>query len=425
MAKVSFFTVGCKLNQYETELIARQLEQRGFERVDWAEEADLYIVNSCNVTHKAAADSRRKLFGVKKQYPRARAVAIGCYADLHKDELDDLNQIDLVISNDHKDHIISRLAQLFPEIEADQVSLDEVILDRMNGRSRALVNVQTGCNQGCSYCIIPKARGTEKSRSVENVVGEIKALEASGYREVILTGVHVGRYAEDATKLSGLLYNLLERTAIERIRLSSLEVNEINHELIDITANSGRICRHFHVPLQSGSDKILRMMNRPYKLDFYRHKIEKIKERIPGVMIGADVIVGFPGEGENEFRETLELIENSPIDYLHVFSYSDHPEARSFTFEDKLTPPEIKSRNRILTEIGDLKWKSFLQKQMSEKLKVLFESRYCNETGTLTGLSDNYIRVKTEASSKHCNQIRDVEPESIVGRHMIGRVITQ
>ena len=424
MAKVSFFTVGCKLNQYETELIARRLKQCGFERVDWAEDADLYIVNSCNVTHKAAADSRRKLFGVKKKHPRSKAVAIGCYAQLKKEDLSGLEEIDLVLGNDEKDQVLARLNHLFPEISADMPSLEDSVLDGMSNRSRALVKVQDGCNQNCSYCIIPKARGHEISRPIEKILEEVRALKNNGYREVILTGVHVGRYRENGTALGGLVRRIITDTEIDRIRLSSLEVNEIESDLIQTVEQSGRVCRHFHIPLQSGSDRILRSMNRPYSTKKYRDIIDQIKSRIPGVMIGADLIVGFPGEGDREFAESLEFVENSPIDYLHVFSYSDHPEARSFSFDGKLDPPEIKTRNRIVTDLGDLKWKSFIHSQLDSELEVLFEKRYFHKNGAVSGLSDNYIRIESTAGPEFCNQICRVRPEAVCGRKLIGKIIS-
>lgn len=424
MAKVSFFTVGCKLNQYETELIASQLEKHGFERVEWAEEADLYIVNSCNVTHKAAADSRRKLFGVKKKHPRAKAVAIGCYAHLRKGDLDDLEEVDLVLGNDEKDQVFTRLAHLFPEISADQPSLEESVLNGMGNRSRALVKVQNGCNQNCSYCVIPKARGHEVSRPIEKILEEVRALKNNGYREVILTGVHVGRYRENGTALGGLVRRIVTDTDIDRIRLSSLEVNEIESELIQTVEQSGRVCRHFHIPLQSGSDKILRSMNRPYRGKQYKSIIENIKSRIPGVMVGADLIVGFPGESDKEFAESLEFVENSPIDYLHVFSYSDHPEARSFSFDGKLDPPEIKTRNRIMTDLGELKWKNFINSQLDSELDVLFEKRYCHKTGTISGFSDNYIRIESTAGPEFCNTLCRVKPISVSGRKLVGTIIS-
>lgn len=423
MAKVSFYTVGCKLNQYETELIAEKLEKLGFERVDWAEDADLYIINSCMVTHRAAADSRRKMLAARKKSPHAKVVITGCYAQIERQSLEDIVDIDLVIGNDQKEELILRLIHLFPEIAADDLTSGDNKVRGLYKHTRALIKIQDGCNQKCSYCVIPLGRGSEKSRAEAEIIDEIKLVRENGFKEIVLTGVHVGRYSSGGADLAGLLRLILDQTDIPRIRLSSLEVNEISPELIDLAAKTERLCPHFHIPLQSGSDKILGAMNRPYKTARYHDTITKIKACHERMMIGADVIVGFPGEGEAEFEEMMTFVENSPIDYLHVFSYSDHPQAASFQFNGKVLSKVIKRRNSLLTDLGDLKWRNFLSSQLDSRLPVLIEKRLTRETEMLTGLSDNYIRVECEGSGELFNQIRMIRPVEISGRRLVGRLV--
>jgi len=420
--KVSFYTVGCKLNQYETELIAQKMIDLGFERVDWAESADIYIINSCSVTMKAAADSRRKLFAAKRMSPDAIVIMTGCYAQIQAQLLDKMPEVDLVVSNDDKDKIISMISQIYPGINADLYENGSPLLRSLYKHSRALIKIQDGCNQKCSYCVIPLGRGAERSRDYREIIEEIRLVSFNRYKEVILTGVHIGRYQFEGDNLTSLLSRILDETEIERIRLSSVEVNEFDDELIWLSARNKRICPHFHIPLQSGSDKILRSMNRPYKTDRYRAVTERLKSEVANSMVGADIIVGFPGEGEEDFGRTLEFVENSNIDYLHVFSYSDHPQARSFNFDGKLASHIIKERNRILTGLGNRKWDKFLESQMKRDLPVLFEKRFARNSGMLTGLSDNYIRVECDGGEDCFNTIQNVTPKEIIDGRIRGEL---
>lgn len=423
MAKVSFFTVGCKLNQYETELIAQRLSSLGFERVDWAESADLYIVNSCSVTKKAAADSRRKLFAARRNSPNAVIIITGCYAQIQEELLEKMPEVDLVVSNEDKDQIIAKIARIYPDIIADQFIDTNPCLKSFYHHSRALIKIQDGCNQNCSYCVVPLGRGRELSRSVREILEEIRGVHDNGYKEIILTGVHIGRYINEETNLSRLVKHILDETDIPRIRLSSVEVNEIDNELIKLASENDRICPHFHIPLQSGSDRILKSMRRPYKTADYLEVAEKLKSRVSNAMIGADIIVGFPGEDDPQFHETMSFVENSPIDYLHVFSYSDHPEAKSFVFPGKVIAQIIKKRNALLSGLGNLKWSNFIKSQMHRTHQILFEKRFAKESGRLTGLSDNYIRVECEGPEDFFNTIQNIKPVSISNSKIIGEII--
>ncbi|NIP42312.1 MAG: tRNA (N(6)-L-threonylcarbamoyladenosine(37)-C(2))-methylthiotransferase MtaB [candidate division Zixibacteria bacterium] len=422
MPKVSLYTVGCKLNQYETELIAQKMIDLGFERVDWAERADIYIINSCSVTLKAAADSRRKLFAAKRSAPDAKVVITGCYAQIQPELLDGMPDVDLVVSNDNKDKIISMISQFYPEMRADQYENGNPALRSLYKHSRALIKIQDGCNQKCSYCVIPLGRGEERSRDFRDIIEEIRLVSSNQYKEAILTGVHIGRYKFEGNNLTSLLSRILDETDIERIRLSSVEVNEISDELIKLCAENNRICPHFHIPLQSGSDRILRSMNRPYRTERYKAVIERLKSKVANSMVGADIIVGFPGEEDDDFGKTMEFVDNSKIDYLHVFSYSDHPRARSFNFDRKVAGNTIKDRNKILTDLGHRKWNEFLESQLKRELPVLFEKRFTKDSGLLTGLSDNYIRVECSGGAESFNTIQKVRPKEIIDGHIRGEL---
>lgn len=423
MAKVSFFTVGCKLNQYETELIAQKLSSLGFERVDWAEAADLYIINSCSVTKKAAADSRRKLFAARRNSPDAIVIITGCYAEIQRELLEKMPEVDLVVSNEDKEQIIAKISQIYPDINADLITDTNPALKSFYHHSRALIKIQDGCNQNCSYCVVPLGRGRERSRPVMEILEEIRAVQENGYKEIILTGVHIGRYNNGNIGLSRLVKLILDKSEIPRIRLSSVEVNEIDADLIRLASENDRICPHFHIPLQSGSNRILRSMHRPYKVENYLEIVEKLKADVINAMIGADIIVGFPGEDEPKFEETINFVENSPIDYLHVFSYSDHPQAKSYLFPDKIGGEIIKDRNAMLTKLGKLKWQNFLRSQMNREHTVLFEKRFAKDNGRLTGLSDNYIRIECEGAEHYFNTIQKIKPVRISGAKMIGEII--
>jgi threonylcarbamoyladenosine tRNA methylthiotransferase MtaB len=406
--KIALFTIGCKVNQYETEAIAEKLEVLGFKRVDFREKADVYVINTCTVTGESDRSSRQAIYRAKRRSPDAKIIVTGCYAQLDKEFLESLSGVSLVVKQQDKGKLHSLIAQLI-----DQGSKVEEIDDKFFGFSvkslakhtRALVKIQDGCEKYCAYCVVPLARGKERSREVGRIISEINDLVDNGYKEVVLTGVHVGRYNRSGFGLAELTKSILKETNVERIRYSSIESGEFSDELIDLISNSDRICRHLHIPLQSGDDLILQKMKRDYTTGEYRELVEKISKKIPDVMIGADVIVGFPGETDEQFENTCRFIRSSPVNYLHVFSYSDRKGTVASSMTHKIDPQTIHRRSDMLHDLGKEKWSEYMCRFVSKKLSVLIENRRDKKTGRLTGLSGNYIRVLLDGDDSLKNRI--------------------
>lgn len=397
MKKYSVETIGCRLNQYETERIASDLNRAGFQRAGFGEEADLYIINTCTVTGRADASSRNLVSRAARKNGNAPVVVIGCYVDAEPEKVARLNGVDLVLRNADKDHAVEIIRRSFPNLfDADVEIAGEHCISDFHQHNRAWIKIGDGCNQHCAYCIIPKVRGPVVNRPEEEIVSEIQALSDSGYREVVLTGVHIGKYRTDKAKtLAALLKMMIERTDMYRIRLSSIESQEISNDLIETIAKSGkRICRHLHVPMQAGSDRILKIMKRPYDSAKYLKKLEKIKAKIDGVIIGADIIVGFPGESDDDFDESVRAAESGLIDYLHVFSYSDRPGTAASEMTEKVKPDVIKARNRILREISVKHHAEALKREVGNMVEAISEYRTDKKDRRYYGMTDNYLRIR-------------------------------
>jgi threonylcarbamoyladenosine tRNA methylthiotransferase MtaB len=287
--------------------------------------------------------------------------------------------------------------------------------------TRALVKIQDGCNDSCSYCVVPRARGKERSRKVQSILTEIQNLERVGFKEVVLTGVHVGKYGTDGINLSQLTKEILENTGMERIRFSSIQPKELTPELFDLILSEKRICRHLHIPLQSGDDRILKAMNRNYSAAYYKNLVELLKGKFPDMCIGADVIVGFPGEKDGEFENTCEFIESIPLSYLHVFSYSDREETASSLLPDKIDPRIIHKRSEVLHDMGRKKWEIFLNFFVGKELEILVEKKGDKKTKKLVGLSDNYIRVLLDGDNNLVNKIITVNSLKREGEFLLGQ----
>ncbi len=442
--KVSLFTIGCKVNQYETEAIAEKLEALGFERVDFREKADVCVINTCTVTGESDRSSRQAIYRAKRRSPHAKIIVTGCYAQLEKEFLKSLPGVSLVNKQEDKGELPFIIAEMVgqstrandipvgsgcPHPEPGMLSGKgtprqqyEVSDDQFFGFSvkglarhtRALVKIQDGCEKNCAYCVVPLARGKERSRKAEEITSEINDLVKNGYKEVVLTGVHVGRYNRDGLGLVELSQRILKETKAQRIRYSSIDPKEFSDELIEFIASSDRICRHLHIPLQSGDDFLLSKMKRDYSTEEYRELAERISQAIPGVLIGADVIVGFPGETEEQFENTHKFINSSPINYLHIFSYSDRRGTNASCMPDKIPPQVIHKRSESLHMLGREKWRRYINRFIGKKLNALIENRRDRKTNMLTGLSDNYIRVLLNGDDSLKNRIISVR---IIDRH--------
>jgi threonylcarbamoyladenosine tRNA methylthiotransferase MtaB len=425
--KVALFTVGCKLNQYETQAIAEELEECGFERVDFSISADIYVINTCTVTKESDYSSRQAIYRARRRSPRARIVVTGCYAQLEKEFLENLPGVSLVVKQEEKGDLISQIVNLFGD---QNVGLRETKRDdqffgfgvsKHAKHTRALVKIQDGCDKGCSYCVVPSARGKERSREIDAILSEIDCLVKNGYKEVVLTGVHIGRYSKNGLNLAQLTARILNDTEVHRLRFTSIDPKEFSDELIDLISKSERIAKHLHIPLQSGDDQVLSLMKRDYTTDEYRRLVDKTKNAVRDVMLGADVIVGFPGETGRQFDNTCQFVLSSPLSYLHVFSYSDRKATVASQLPNKITPQIIHGRSEILHDLGRKKWEEYLDRFVGKRLDVLIEHKRDKKTNKLTGLSGNYIRILLDGKDSLKNKIIPVTILRRDGNALVGK----
>ncbi len=421
--KAFLYSLGCKINRYEIEYIREILSEFEFSFSNDYNEADLIVVNTCTVTKKSENRSKQYIRKFIKSNPNAFVIVTGCAVQFTPENFADIEGIDLILGNIEKDDFrlfFKKFKDLrkneFPilfvnkKIVENNYSFPEHIISDFSNRTRAFLKIQDGCEHFCSYCIVPYLRGRYRSRPIENVIEQIKKFEDKGFKEVVLTGIHLGKYGMETKKslLSLLLKRILEETSIERIRLTSIEPTELSDEIIEIISQNNRICKHLHVPLQSGNDKILKLMNRKYTTDYYRKKILKLVDLVPDIGIGVDLIVGHPGETEDDFLITYNFIKELPPLYLHVFSYSDRPGTVSYKMPDKVSKNEIKSRTKRMIMLGMYKRGLFYNKFIGEKMQILVESEPDHE-GFQNGLTSNFIRVYFKSNKVLKNEFIDVK----------------
>ena len=399
--KVALDTLGCKLNQAETELLARRLEQAGHEVVAAVEQADVYVLNTCTVTATADAKSRHLLRMAHRRNPAARLVAAGCYADRAADTLGRLPGVYLVVGNVQKDDLPRLLTALDPRTSASSA-------DRSTGRTRAFIKVQDGCTARCAYCIVPQVRGPEKSVPLDQVLTEVKAREAEGFKEVVLTGTEVGSYRDGETRLNELLGAVLNETQIPRIRLSSLQPPEITPDLIGLWHDQ-RLCPHFHLSLQSGCDGTLRRMRRRYSAADYRAAVALIRRALPDAAITTDVIVGFPGETADEFEASLDFCRRHDFARIHVFPFSARPDTEAAGMPDQVDEKTKRARTNEMLRLARESAASFKRRFTGQNRPVLWEQR--NARGLWTGLTDNYIPVTLRSEEDLTNRITEFRLE--------------
>ncbi len=400
--KAAITTLGCKLNQYESERIREQLMRRGYDIVPYDETADVYVVNSCTVTAKSDRDTRRLARQGKRRNPDSLVVVTGCYAEVGGDKLAQIEEIDVILGNTEKDAIASHVPPGADLVEDDDEPQSEQLIEAFADHTRAFVKVQEGCNAHCTYCIIPQARGPSRSVPPVEVVKQVEKLVESGHPEVVLIGVHLGWYGrdipEESVALDDLARWLCEIPGLHRLRFSSIEPCEVTAGIIDLVARHPRVCRHLHLPLQSGSDPVLEAMGRPYSAPFYEALVGRVREASPLASIGADVMVGFPGETDELAEETRSLLERLPLSYLHVFSYSPRPGTPAAEMPDQVPPEAKKERSRALMGISAEKRQAFAQQNVGEELEVVVEQPLEGDEGHVIGVSDNYLRVRFPGS---------------------------
>jgi len=403
--RVTLDTLGCKLNQAETESLARQLAAAGYELVDSVDEADVYILNTCTVTHIADRKSRNLLRQAHRRNSHIRLIAIGCYAERSHQELARIEGVDLVLGNDQKTQILSRLQAL--GCFSSSSSASQSMYDY--GRNRSFVKIQDGCDNFCSYCIVPLVRSRVESVSVEKVVAEVKNLAADGVKEVVLTGTEIGAYHSHGADLTGLLKRILAETGVIRLRLSSLQPQEITTELLEIWKDR-RLCPHFHLSLQSGSDSVLRRMKRRYTLADYGRAVTLIRKAVPDAAITTDVIAGFPGETEAEFEESYDSYRQTGFARIHVFPYSRRPGTEAAEMPGQVSDRVKRGRVQQMLALAEESASSFRQCFLGKTMPVLWEKK---SGGVWSGYTGNYIKVYARSRRDLANQLMPVKLESI------------
>lgn len=428
--RVSFYTVGCRLNQSETATLTDRFQSAGYEPVEFGTPTDLLVLNTCSVTEGAEADCRNIIRRTLRQSPQAFVAVTGCYAQTGAEALRNIPGIDLILGANFKMNVTEYL-QAFPGLvkrpepevlHSRKIDRDDFVLEGTGDyqTTRANLKIQDGCNFMCSFCIIPFARGHERSRRLEDAAQEAEALVQRGHRELVLTGVNIGLYAERDATLLDLIQWLEAIPGLERIRISSIEPTTIPDQLIDYMVTSTKLCRFLHVPLQSGDDDILRAMNRRYTVQEYRTFIETAVQRIPDLCVGTDLMVGFPGESEQQFANTQAVVEDLPFAYCHVFSFSKRPGTAATKMSNTVPARTIKARSRALAECSRRKRLAFYQRYTGRIVSVLFENR--DAQGLWTGLTDNYIRVGVSASGDLTNQMQDVMVTGVMDGLAIGHL---
>jgi threonylcarbamoyladenosine tRNA methylthiotransferase MtaB len=412
---VAFHTLGCKLNFSETSAISRLLENDGFEKRGFDEQADVYVINTCSVTDNADKECRHLVRRIQRKAPESLVVITGCYAQLKPAEIAAIPGVDLVLGAAEKFNIVQHVKELSKGDSAKICSCD---IDEVSGfnpsfsvndRTRTFLKVQDGCSYNCSFCTIPMARGKSRSDTVSHVVETAETLAEKGVKEIILTGVNLGDFGkgaagtDDKETFFDLVKALEQVSGIERYRISSIEPNLLTNEIIEWVAGSKRFMPHFHIPLQSGSNKILALMRRRYKRELYADRVELIKRRMPHCAIGVDVIVGFPGETAADFNETLAFLQALDISYLHVFTYSERDNTKALEIQPVVPINTRLERNKILRNLSYMKMQYFTQQHAGQARKVLFEK--CAQNAMMEGYTDNYIRITTPHREEWINNI--------------------
>ncbi|MEA5138142.1 tRNA (N(6)-L-threonylcarbamoyladenosine(37)-C(2))-methylthiotransferase MtaB [Arcicella rigui] len=424
MKKVAFYTLGCKLNYSETSTIARMFEQKGYKKVEFNQTPDIFIINTCSVTENADKKCKKIVKEANKINPNGYVTIIGCYAQLKPQEIADIEGVDAVLGAAEKFQLIDLLDGFVKEPKENQAKIFNQNIEEaidyhssysLNDRTRTFLKVQDGCDYPCAYCTIPLARGASRSDTIENVVKAAKEIVASGVKEIVLTGVNIGDFGLQNGKRKETFLDLVkaldEVEGLERIRISSIEPNLLTDEIIEFVATSKRFVPHFHIPLQSGSNKVLGLMKRRYRRELYIERVNKIKQLIPHCCIGVDVIVGHPGETEEDFIETYNFLNDLDISYLHVFTYSERENTAALSIKPVVALNKRSERSKMLHILSEKKRRYFYEENLGKNFKVLFEDDV--ENGQMQGFTENYIRVTAKYDPILINESKEVHLVSI------------
>ena len=411
--KIAFHTIGCKLNFAETSTLARSIPEEIFEKVPASQKADIYIINTCSVTDTADRKCRQAIKKFINRSPGAFIAAVGCYAQLKPKEIASIPGVDLVLGTNERFDIADYLTDIYKKQEAEihscEISSSGRYISAFSAgdRTRSFLKIQDGCDYNCAYCTIPLARGKSRNPKIKTIIEDCRNIAGRGVKEIVLTGVNTGDFGKSTGEpFIRLLEELLKVSGIERFRISSIEPNLLTDELIELIACNSKILPHFHMPLQCGSDKILGLMRRKYKREVFARKVEEIKRRVPHAGIGADIIVGFPGETESDFDETYSFLENLPLSYLHVFPFSERPATIAETLPGKVTHAEKEVRSKRLISLSVSKSLEFRKLNCGHIAEVLFEKT--NNNGMISGFTGNYIRVEYPWQKNLEEQVRKV-----------------
>ena len=429
MKKVAFYTLGCKLNFAESSSIARSLEPMGFVRAEFQDEPDLFVINTCSVTEQADKKCKKVVREAKKINPAATVVIIGCYAQLKPEEISAIPGVDLVLGANEKFQLpqllppyLDRTVSDLPKLIASDIryDLDYHASYSVNDRTRTFLKVQDGCDYPCSYCTIPLARGQSRSDSIEKVLSLIEEVAANGVKEIVLTGVNIGDFGIQQGKRVESFFDLIKaidaNASIERFRISSIEPNLLTSEMIEFLASSKRFVPHFHIPLQSGSNAVLRLMKRRYQRELYQDRVSLIRSVMPNACIGVDVIVGHPGETPELFLETYQFITELAVSYLHVFPYSERANTYAVDILPKVDGMQKSERSKMLHILSDKKRRAFYESQLNKTGNVLFEES--TDNGLMEGFSENYVRLAVPYDPLLINTVQPVRYKSIMALPM-------
>ena len=432
MKKVIFHTLGCKVNQYETEAMEELFEKNEYAIVSEDEIADIYVINTCTVTNLSDRKSRQIIRRAKKKNKDSIVVVVGCYSQVSPDEVAGIEGVDVVIGTTDR----NRIVELCEEVKKDrqqinivrsvktETEFETINIDTIKGKTRAYMKIQDGCNQYCTYCIIPYARGPIRSRELKNIINETEKLAEAGFKEIVFTGIHIASYGKDIKDIQ--LIQVLEEVAkvegIERIRFSSIEPTIINDEFMKKLVSIGKICDHFHLSLQSGSDSVLKRMNRNYTTREYKDIVDVIRKYMPDAGITTDIIVGFPGESDDEFKETLEFVREIEFSRIHVFKYSPREGTPAAKYSDQINGNIKNQRSEKLISLGENLMIEFNSKFIDKSLSVLFEEK-SREEDLIEGYTTNYIRVKSKSDEEYIGNIEDVNILLSKEDYLIGDIL--
>ena len=428
LRKVAFYTLGCKVNQYDTEAVLEKFKAADYEIVDFNDYADVYVVNTCTVTHLSDRKCRQMLRKTKKINNDSILVAMGCYAQIAADKIkDQVEEIDIIIGTDKRNQILE-VVEDFEKDRAKTINLvsnimdvtefEEMTISHLGERTRVYIKVQEGCNNYCSYCIIPYTRGKIRSRREEQVIEEVRKLAGLGFKEIILTGIHVLAYGKDLgdTNLIQLLQRVHEVEGIERIRMSSIEPVVVTDEFIMALKELPKVCHHFHLSLQSGSDTVLKRMNRKYTTADYKKSVEDLRTLWPDVAITTDIIVGFPGETDEEFEETVAFVEEVKLSQIHIFPFSPREGTPAAKMKEQIAPEVKEKREKVLSTKEKALRLSYMEGFIGQELEVLFEKHH---GGSVSGYTSNYLRVQVEGDESIENTLQTVYIKELIDEHTL------